>query len=249
VSNISKKISALVDKYHSRKLKDKYKYLIFDGVYIKAKSLQKSRSNGITLDDKKELIDFGLASHGESENAWTKFIGKLYHRGLTGKNLRLVVIDGNKGLKNALEFIYPFAEIQRCWVHKMRNAGKKLPKKYHDECMSNARQIYYSKTRQQALQKFKAWARKWRELVSKAVKCIEDDYENLTSFLREPEEYHVKIRTTNAIERLFREVRRRTRTMNCFENRASVERIIFSVFNRFNAKWENGAHLEITQLT
>jgi len=101
---------------------------------------------------------------------------------------------------------------------------------------------------QPSLQEFKAWARKWRELVPKAVKCIEDDYENLVVFLSESEDYHVKIRTMNAIERLFREVRRRTRPMNCFENRASVERIIFSAFNRFNGRWENSARFEITQL-
>ena len=255
VSNISKKLDSLVEEYHDKKLKDRYKYLIFDGIYIKIKSPQKSKCKcvlvcyGITVNDKKELIDFELTSHGESENAWTKFISKLYHRGLIGENLRLIVIDGNKGLKNAVEYVYPFAKIQRCWVHKMRNVSNKLPKKYHDECIKDARKIYYSKNQTEALKEFKGWANKWRDRAPKAVKCIEDDFENLIVFLNEPENYHVKVRTTNSIERMFREVRRRVRPITCFENNSSVERIIFSVFNRFNGIWENGAHLEITQNT
>jgi len=204
VSNISKQINSLVEAYHNRALEDKYKYLIFDGVYVRAKSPQKSMSRcilvcyGITDNDKKELIDFELAGHGESENAWLKFISKLYYRGLVGENLKQVTIDGNTGLKNALEYTYPFVSIQRCWVHKMRNVSKKLPKKYRDECIKEARKIYLSKNQKEALKIFKEWAKKWRKLASKAVKCIED-YEYLVTFLNEPKKYQIKIRTTNAI--------------------------------------------------
>jgi putative transposase len=253
VSTISKQLNKMVRAYHNRRLTDRYKYLFFDGIYVKAKSPHRSTSRcilvcyGITLDDKKDLVDFEITGLGESENAWVKFIGKLYHRGLTGDNLRLIVSDGNKGLLNSLGYLYPFVMIQRCWVHKLRNVSKKLPKKYHDECISEARKIYLSRNQREALSVFKAWARKWRDIVPKAVKSIEDDYENLVGFLNEPAKYHVKIRTTNAIERVFREVRRRIRPMNCFENRDSVDRIIFSVFNRFNDIWENGSHFEITQ--
>ena len=193
------------------------------------------------------LTDFELASHGESENAWMKFISKPYHRGLVGNNLKVVVLDGNKGLKNAVEFIYPFAKIQCRRAHKMRNVSDKLPKKYQDERIKDAGKIYYAKNEKEALKEFKGWANKWRERAPKAVKCMEDDYEYLTVFSDEPENYHVKIRTANAIERMLREVRRRVRPINCFENRAGAERIIFAVFNRFNGIWENGAHLEITQ--
>jgi len=251
VSNLSRQINELVRAYHNRELRDIYKYLFFDGIYVKAKSPQRSMKRcilvcyGIRHDNKRELIDFELASHGESENAWVKFVGKLYHRGLTGDKLRMIVSDGNKGLLNTLGYLYPFVMFQRCWVHKLRNVSNKLPKRYHDECISEARKIYLAKNQKEALKIFKAWSRKWRRLVPKAVKCIEEDYEYLVAFLNEPVKYRIKIRTTNAIERIFREVRRRIRPMNCFENSASVERIIFAVFNRFNGIWENEAHLEI----
>jgi len=160
-----------------------------------------------------------------------------------------ILLVGNKGLKNAVELVFPLAKIQRCWAHKMRNVSSRLPKKYHDECIKDARKIYYAKSKREALSEFKSLANKWRDLVPNAVKCIEDDYENLVAFLDEPENYHVKTKATNSIERMFREVRRRVRPINCFENRSSVERIIFSVFNRFNCIWENGAHFEITQNT
>jgi transposase-like protein len=254
VSNISKQLTKLVKRYHHRPLKDKYRYLVFDGIYVKAKSPQKSMSRcilvcyGIRGDKKRELIDFELASHGESENAWVKFIGRLYHRGLTGKNLKLAVIDGNKSLRNAIEYIYPFVAIQRCWVHKLRNMANKLAKKHHDDCIREARKIYLARSQKEAISIFKRWAKHWRSQSPKAVKCLEDDFEYMIAFLSEPEEYRVRIRTTNVIERIFREVRRRIRPMSCFENRDSVERIIFAVFNRFNGIWENDAHLEITQL-
>lgn len=253
VSNISKQLNKYVRAYHNRKLRDIYKYLFFDGIYVKAKSPHRSTSRcilvcyGITIDDKKELIDFELTGLGESENAWVKFIGKLYHRGLIGENVKLITIDGNTGLRNALEYLYPFVSIQRCWVHKLRNVSNKLPKKYHDECIADARKIYLSKNQREALGAFKAWARKWQKFVPKAVSCIEEDYEYLVPFLDEPRKYHIKIRTTNAIERVFREVRRRIRPMNCFENKDSVQRIVFAVFNRFNGIWRNGSYIEITQ--
>lgn len=132
------------------------------------------------------------------------------------------------------------------WEHNDYRRGYRNGYYYRhlDTSMGEARKIYLAKNQKEALSVFKTWSRKWRKLVPKAVKYIEEDYEYLVPFLNEPVEYRIKIRTTNAIERMFREVRRRIRPMNCFENCSSVERIIFSVFNRFNGVWENDAHLE-----
>lgn len=245
VSKISKVLDKQVKKFHIRKIKDEYEYLILDGIFLNTKSpVWKKRRcilavYGIKKSGKRELIDFEMAMKGESENAWGHILNRLYHRGLEGKELRLVVIDGNKGLRNAVSLIYPEADIQRCWAHKLRNVANKVPKKVQDACIHQARQIYNAASYEEAVGAYKRWVKAWRDVCPGAVKCLEEDIEDLLNFYKYPIGLWKKLRTTNIIERVFREVRRRTRPMSCFQNRASVERIIFAVFYRLNKKWGN----------
>lgn len=244
VSNITKELNKEVSKFHNRRLSDSYKYLLFDGIYLNAKSpIYKKRRcvlvcYGINEVGQKELVDFHATKEGESESAWTLFLNMLYYRGLEGEILDAVVIDGNKGLYNAVQLIYPNAKIQRCWFHKLKNVANKCPKKIREEVIKGARNIYLSDDRNKAIQAYKKWQEKWRDIVPKAVECLEDDLEELLTFYSLPKKYWKKLRTTNAIERSFREVRRRTRPMSCFQNRASVERIIFAVFCKLNKSWK-----------
>lgn len=129
VSKITKQLDRYVTGYHNRELTDDYRYLICDGIYLNTKSpVHKQRRvvlvvYGVKQDGNREIIDFHLAVKGESENAWVKFLSSLYHRGLKGTKLKLAVIDGNKGLRSALDFVYPMVLIQRCWAHKLRNVS------------------------------------------------------------------------------------------------------------------------------
>lgn len=245
VSNITKALDKEVFKYHNRKLKDEYHYLLFDGVYLNCKSpVHKVRRcilvcYGIKKNGKRELIDFFLTKKGESQEAWENFLNRLYHRGLEGKLLKMVSIDGNKGLYHAIQTIYPNTAIQRCWAHKLRNVANKCPRKIQEEVIKGARKIYNQDSRANALQAYKKWHKEWENRVPEAVRCLDEDIEDLLNFYEQPKEYWKKLRTTNIIERVFREVRRRTRPMSCFQNRSSVERIIFAIFHRQNRIWEN----------
>jgi transposase-like protein len=245
VSNITKVLDKEVFKYHNRTLKDEYKYLMFDGIYLNCKSpVFKARKcvlvcYGIKEDGSKELVDFHMTPKGESQGAWENFSNRLYHRGLEGKRLKMIIMDGNPGLYAAIGFVYPNAKIQRCWAHKMRNIANKCPRKLQEEVISGARTIYKQADRNGAIQAYKRWHGEWKGRVPEAVKCLEKDIEELLTFYEQPSVYWKKIRTTNSIERQFREVRRRTRPMSCFQNRNSVERIIFSIFYRQNRIWEN----------
>ena len=244
VTKIAKRLNRYVAIYHNRRLNDDYLYLILDGIYLNTKSPIHKRRRvvlvcyGIKKDGSRELIDFELAGHGESENAWVKFLNRMYHRGLKGEHLRLATIDGNKGLRNALDYVYPQVKVQRCWAHKLRNVSNKLPKRLRDVCVNEARGIYSQANYDDAVYVFKKWSAKWKVMEPEAVKCIEDDLEELLNFYEQPEPLRIKLRTTNIIERVFREVRRRTRPMSCFNNRASVERIIFAILTRQNKLWE-----------
>jgi putative transposase len=113
-------------------------------------------------------------------------------------------------------------------------------------CTSQARDIYDAKSAWHAAKAFKVWAKTWRPIAPEAVKCLEDSLEELLQFYECPKVMWKKLRTTNIIERVFREVRRRTRPMSCFTNTGSVERIIFVIFKRQNEIWKDKP-LEITQ--
>ena len=101
-----------------------------------------------------------------------------------------------------------------------------------------ARGIYLAKHRRAAGSAYKDWEKAWIAQYPEAVNCMARDLDELLNFLDCPESHRVKIRTTNAIERAFREVRRRTRTMSCFTNAKSVDRIIYGVFNHLNQSWK-----------
>jgi transposase-like protein len=243
VSNITKLLDSHVRRFHDRPLADNYLYLILDGIYLNMKSPIRSKRRcilvayGIKANGIRELIAFRMANQGESQAAWEAFLNSLYRRGLEGALLKLIVIDGNKGLANAAEVVYPSARIQRCWAHKLRNAAHYVLKKYQPAFSMEASAIYAAPSRTAALAAFKSLKASWNAIAPKAVACLEEDLDTLLSFFSCPEFLWKKLRTTNIIERIFREVRRRTRPMSTFNNLASVERIIFAIFHRQNAIW------------
>jgi len=242
VSNIAKSLDGAVRSYHRRKLEDKYLYLFLDGIVLKTRSGFGAKKKtvlvayGIRLDGKRELIDFLVTKH-ESEKNWEGFLNNLYNRGLIGESLGLVATDGNRGLENAVDTVYPHTKRQRCWAHKLRNVSDKLRKRDQEQCIKEARAIYSADTRSEAIQECRSWTKKWRPISPNAVKCLERDIEELLNFYSCPKEMRIKLRTTNVIERAFREVRRRTRPMTCFNNSQSIERIVYAVLNHLNSQW------------
>jgi putative transposase len=244
VSVVNKDLDQQVRAFQRRQIRDEYVYLFFDGVRQRVVSCGRAVKKivlvayGIRLDGKRGVIDFRVAK-SESEHDWTVFLNDLYRRGLIGEHLRLIITDGCPGLHAALDMIYPHVGWQRCWVHKLRNVANYLPRRYQKECLKEAKGIYCAVSYQQAVSRFKRWCRRWRDKVPKAVHCLEKDIENLLVFFNQDKKLWVKLRTTNMIERLFKELRRRTRPMSLFANVASCERIIYALFAKYNKKWED----------
>src|SRR5215471_3097191 len=171
----------------------------------------------------------------------------LYRRGLQGENLLLIVTDGCPGLAAAIETVYPRVLHQRCWVHKMRNILDKVRRRDHDAVKADAQAIYRADSRRQAQAAFRAFRRRWQSDYGSMVRQLERDLPQLLSFFSFPRQLWRKLRTTNIIERCFVEVRRRTRPMVCFVNVQSVDRIIYSIFQRFNLEWKNRTLKVFTQ--
>lgn len=244
VSRVTRSLDAEVRRFQRRFLWDHYRYLVLDGITLKVKGATRARKRlvlsayGITWEGKREMISFRQAS-AESEAQWEAFLRDLYDRGLRGAHLSLVITDGNAGLHRALDTVYPYVARQRCWVHKLRNVAARLPKKVQQRCLGGAKLIYLAGTRREAIERFREWSQEWRASQPRAVKCLEDDLDELLNFLDCPQAHRSKVRTTNAIERAFREIRRRTRPMSCFQNPASVDRIIYGVISHLNKSWED----------
>jgi len=252
VSNITKRLDKKVREYRTKPLLDEYQHLFLDGITLKIRYNNAYHNRkvlvayGITLFGERQLIGF-IQAQGESADSWEAFLNDLYRRGFEGKNLKLVTIDGSKGLRSALRLIWPMIPIQRCWAHKGRNVANYLPKKRQKECTGELATIYDAKNRHEAIEAFKRWKNKWRRVSERAVSCVENDLEELLSVYAFPESQRKKLRTTNIIERSFREVRRRTRVFSCFSNKESCDRIIYAIFTHLNNRWKDHPIKQFTQ--
>ena len=246
VSKLSRKLDGLVKAFQQAPLKDEWAYLFLDGVSLRVRrpsgrqSVQMLVAYGVKQEGSRQLLAF-LRATGESQAAWEGFRNHLYARGLTGKRLLLIVTEGCPGLAAALETVYPQVKHQRCGVHKMRNILEKVRKRDYDQVKVDAQAIYRAQDRAQARQAFRHFRARWRGVYASMVKQLEKDLPELLSFFDFPKHLWKKLRTTNVIERCFVEVRRRTRPMVCFVNVASVDRIIYAIFNGLNEKpeWKN----------
>jgi len=243
ISRIGKGLDEEVELYHSRPLKDHYRFLFFDGVVLRSKGALKVQKKillcafGITVDGRQEIVDFH-PSASESRAAWEAFLNDLYRRGLHGGCCELIVTDGGTGLHGALEIVYPRILYQRCWAHKTRNVLDKVRKKDHEAVKKALNRISHASNQREATEAYWRFAQRWRETYPRAVGCLEKDLDDLLTFFQiKDSTLWSRLRTTNLIERAFREVRRRTRPMGVMANTQSLQRIVFAVFYHLNHNW------------
>lgn len=251
ISNITRELNARAAQFHRRPLCDHYVYLFFDGVVLKVRDAGSVRRRtvlvacGITANGRRELIDYQLAP-GESQVAWEEFLQHLFNRGLLGEHLQLIITDGGKGLQGALHLFFPCIRVQLCWAHKLRNIADKV-RRDEGSCVAQAAAIYRAGSKHQALQEFRAWKQAWEHRRPRAVRSVEAHLDALLHFFDMPAAHWVRIRTTNVIERAFREVRRRTRPMSSFTNPESCDRITYGVLSHLNSSWERKPLPQFTQ--
>ena len=222
--------------FHERPLANRYKALMLDGVVLARRTGAGALRRpvlvalGIRADGQKEIIDFRLAA-SESAAAWERFLTDLYRRGLTGEGLEVICADGGQGLIAALPTVYPTIPLQRCWAHKIRNILDKVWKADRDAVKADLHAIMNASNRPKAISAARRFADAWEETYPKAVACLRNDLDDLLTCFRYPTvPERRQVRTTNAIERRFREVRLRTSPMGTFKYRTSMDRILFAIF-------------------
>jgi len=253
VSTVAKQLDAVVAAFHARLLKDHYRVLMLDGVVLARKTGAGAIRRpvlvalGLRSDGKKEVIDFRLAA-SESAAEWERFLGDLIRRGLVGDELEMICVDGGSGLLAALPTAYPGVPVQRCWAHKIRNVLAKVRLADQPAVKADLHAVINATTLPRARSAARRFADRWATDYPRAVACLRDDLDELlTCWCYKSLSQRKAVRTTNAIERRFREVRRRTRPMGVFSDRTSMDRILFAVFNHENQNQGVSTPLLLTQ--
>ena len=252
ISRITRDLDQQVRRYHDRALEDKYLYLFSDGVVLKSKGAIKVQKKillcafGITVEGHHEMIDFYPAAT-ESAACWEAFLADLYRRGLNGSRCQLMATDGGTGLHQALQIVYPKILLQRCWAHKARNVLDKVKKKDQPAVKKALTRISHAANRREAAQAYWRFSSRWRKAYPRAVLCLKKDFDQLLSFFAiKNSNLWSRLRTTNLIERAFREVRRRTRPMGVMAHTQSLQRIVFAVFHHLNTNWSLNPNKDFT---
>jgi transposase-like protein len=240
VSQVAKTLDSAVAAFHRRPLQNRYKTLMLDGVVLARKTGAGALRRpvlvalGLRHDGKKEIIDFRLAG-SESTAEWEGFLADLYRRGLTGEGLDMICVDGGTGLLAASPGVFHGIPVQRCWAHKIRNVLDKVKRADQPAAKRALHKIMNAPNAPAARAAARTFANRFEHKYPPAVACLRNDLDELlTCFRYKSEDRRRKVRTTNAIERRFREVRRRTRPMGTFQDKTSMDRILFAVFTHEN---------------
>ena len=240
ISRINKTLDGELKKFATRHLDEEYPYLILDARYEKVREDGVIRTRavmvaiGINWDGRRSVLAVELASR-ESTTSWRELLLGLKQRGLSG--VEFVVTDDHRGLKQAVAEVLPEAVWQRCYVHFLRNALDYLPRKADDDCLQELRWLYDRRNLQEAQQDLAAWLAKWQEKYPKLCDWVEDNIEETFSFYTLPLQHHKHLKSTNMLERLNEEIKRRTRVVRIFPNPASCLRLIRALATETHENW------------
>jgi putative transposase len=240
ISRMNQSLDKELEQFANRRLEDAYPYLILDARYEKVREHGVIRSQavliaiGIDWEGRRCVLAIELANR-ESISSWKDFILALKQRGLNG--VELVVSDDHPGLRAAIREALPEAAWQRCYVHFLRNALDHLPRKADDECMTELRWIYDRRTIEEARQDLAAWLNKWGKRYQKLCDWVEANIEETLTFYRLPRQHHKNLKSTNMLERLMEEIKRRTLVVRIFPNAAACLRLVRALAVEMHENW------------
>lgn len=243
VSNANKELTEAVEKWRMRDLsQEAVKYMFVDGVNF---SMRVAGSIelvpvlvAIGVRKGGQRLVLGLQSGDkESAGSWREFFKDLKTRGLKGQDVILGIMDGLPGLKKVFIEEFPNAKIQRCQVHVARNVLAKVPKKLKQAVADDMRSIFYASSKDKAKELFEAFTERWQKDLSSAVTTLERSIEQCLTFFNHPEEEWISLRTTNIIERLNKEFKRRTKPMEIVAGEAACYRLLAFISLRMELYW------------
>ncbi len=234
VSRVMRTLRESFEAWRTRPLEEEpIAYLFLDGIAVKVRVDRRVQSVpvlvalGVTLTGEKRLLALRLMGN-ESKAAWGTVVEDLASRGLPAPVL--VVMDGNAGLRHAVGQAWPQAAVQRCVVHKLRNLEAHAPKRVVDEIRATFHAITEADSERAARAAYARFLRTWRTRAESVARSLEEGGDELMTFFRFPRSQWKCIRTTNMIERLNEEFRRRLKTQGSHPLEASVLRLLFALY-------------------
>lgn len=252
ISSINKGLDDALARFAQRQLDEPYPYLILDARYEKVRDAGVITHQavliaiGINWEGKRQILAVEMANR-ESQSSWKEFLLRLKERGLSG--VEFVVSDHHAGLKKAIHEVLTEAVWQRCYVHFLRNALDYLPRKADDDCLQELRWIYDRRDMQEANRDLAAWIAKWQGKYPKLVDWVESNIVETLSFYRLPRAHHKHLKSTNMLERLNEEIKRRTHVVRIFPNTESCLRLIRALCVETHETWlEDARYLNMTLL-
>jgi len=240
VSKLCKDIDERVHAFLDRPLVGEWPYLWLDATYLKQReggrivSVAAIIAVAVNTDGKREIVGLHIGP-SEAETFWSGFLKSLARRGLRG--VKLVISDAHEGLKAAIRRVFS-ATWQRCRVHWMRNALCYVPKTQQSMVAAALRQAFIQPDRAQASQTLRHVADQLRQNWPKLASFIDDSETDVLSHLDFPEQHRTKLHSTNPLERLNKEVKRRADVVGIFPNEASIIRLIGAVLLEQNDEWQ-----------
>jgi transposase-like protein len=240
VSKLCKEIDERVHAFLDRPLAGEWPYLWLDATYLKQReggrivSVAAIIAMAVNTDGKREIVGLHIGP-SEAETFWSAFLKSLARRGLRG--VKLVVSDAHEGLKAAIRRVFG-AGWQRCRVHWMRNALAYVPKSQQNMAAAALRQAFIQPDRAQASQVLRHVADQLREKWPKLATFIDESETDVLSYLDFPEQHRSKLHSTNPLERVNKEVKRRADVVGIFPNEAAIIRLIGAVLLEQNDEWE-----------
>ena len=231
VSDLCKNLDPKIDAWRNRPLGE-YPFVLVDAIVTKVRLDGRVRPQsvlvalGINPQGYREILGFYVGD-SESERTWGEFFSSLVARGLTG--VELVVSDQHKGLVKAIETHFQGTSWQRCQTHFMRNITDAAPKSLSPEIRDRVRSIFQAPDVETARLLLERTLAQYTAKAPNAMKCLENGFDDAVAVLALPSAYRKRLRTTNTVERLNEEIRRRERVIRIFPNVASVERLVGAV--------------------
>jgi len=252
VSNLCKQLDPIVEKWKSRSLDEQpYPFMMVDAIVLKIREDGWVRPHsaliaiGVNASGYREILGLQIGN-SESEESWSEFFTSLQERGLNG--LELVVSDDHRGLVRAVQSCFQEVAWQRCQTHFTKNILDKCPKALQAELKARLRTVFEASNTETARDLARGIHEDYSAKATRAVETLDKGLEDAIAVLELPGYYRRKLRTTNGVERLNEEIRRRERVIRIFPNRASAVRMVGALLIEQHEEWSEGRkYFDMTQ--
>jgi len=241
VSEATASLRGSVDAWRSRRLQVPYKYLYLDGTHFSVRRGDVGKEPvlvaiGVDLDGYRSVLGF-QSGDKESSRTWDVFLGELVHRGLDPSAVQLGLMDGLPGLEGIFRKKFPKARVQRCQIHKSRNVLAKVPRRLQEEVRTVMNAVFYNESEQASRAALATFRDQWGRRCPDATACLERDLDAILAFYAFPKMEWPSLRSTNPIERLNKEFKRRTKSMEVIGGEQTMYTILAYISMRMEHTW------------